>query len=203
MNSNNLDSIIQSVKKILTAEGAEEALRFLEGKTMELEKNNEILESLILWQFFSETLENIDEEGEEENLAYAYSKLITRYLFTDEIEKAKAIYSKADNQKLNNFHINLAKRIFDNRMSKPDKKEIVEIQKEDIFGDYVSIVGSPVIYFESLGEIKNYIETNFPKGTYKIKTYNHRSNSADDFVNSTENREEYEVISKTEIVRLE
>ena len=84
--------IIKEAKDILTKQSIDDFAKFLEEKSIEFEKDDHFLESTILWHYFEDTMENFEEE---EYLAYAYSKLISRYLLIDDLNKAKEIYQKS------------------------------------------------------------------------------------------------------------
>lgn len=195
-----VQDIIKEAKNIIVNQSVDEGLKYIESKTLNLEKKEKYLESIIVWQFFAETMEKL----EEENLhSYAFSKLITRYLYIENYEKAKEFYDKALKQDLDSFHLNTAKTIFERRSKSSTKREIIQIRKRDIFGDFVTILASPNLQFNTVPEIRKYIENQLPEGTFQVEMFNLKTNISEDSEISTEKLDEYEVISITEEVRIE
>ena len=192
--------IIKEAKDILTKQTVDDFAKFLEEKSMDFEKDDQFLESTILWHYFEETMENFEEE---EYLAYAYSKLISRYLLLEDLNKAKKIYKKAIDKELSSFHLDTVKVIYERRTEEKTKKKIVEIARKDIFGDYVPTVSSPTVFFENNTQIRNYIINELPEGTFSIKIFNHKLESIEEIQLTNETLEEYEVISVHEVVRIE
>jgi hypothetical protein len=73
----------------------------------------------------------------------------------------------------------------------------------DIFGDLDLIPASPSTVFENVSLIRRYIHNYLPEGTYNITILNHKNKSTEVLEISTEQLEEYEVISIQETVRLD
>lgn len=192
--------LIREAKEILTQQSIDEFVKFIETKTNEFEKKDQFLESIIIWHFFEETMENMEEET---LLAYVYSKLISRYLMIEDINKAEEMYKKASEKDLSSFHLNTVRTIFERRTEKKSKKEIVEVAKKDIFGDFSPTVTSPNTLFENNTQIRNYILNELPGGTYVIKIFNHKQTNTEELQMITETLEEFEVISINEIVRID
>jgi tetratricopeptide (TPR) repeat protein len=195
-----VQTIIKEAKDILTKQTVDDFAKFLEEKSIEFEKEDQFLESAILWHYFGETMENF---GEEDYLAYAYSKLISRYLLLEDLKKAEEIYKKAIDKELSSFHLDTVKVIYERRTETKSKKEIVEIARKDIFGDYAPTVTSPTVFFENNTQIRNYIINELPEGTFSIKIFNHKAESIEEIQMTNETLEEYEVISVHEVVRIE
>lgn len=191
---------IREAKDILAKQSIEDFVRFLETKTIELEKEDKMLESVILWHFFEETMEKFEEE---DYLAYAYSKLISRYLLLADLSKAKETYEKSIKKDLSSFHLDTVRTIYERRTETKTDKEIVEVGKKDIFGDFTPAVTSPNVLFESNTQIRNYILNELPEGSYLITIFNHKLENSEELRMTTETLEEYEVISVNEIVRME
>ncbi|MHA1829146.1 MAG: hypothetical protein ACTSX6_10930 [Candidatus Heimdallarchaeaceae archaeon] len=196
----NIQKIIHEAKSVLQKQTIDDFLRFIENKTAEFEKKDNFLESIVLWHFFSETAENLEEE---DYLAYGYSKIISRYLLLEEIDKAKEFYEKSVELGLEGFHLDTVKSIYEGRTISRTKREIVEIGKKDIFGDFVPTVTAPNVFFDTLAKIRTYIVNELPKGTYLAKVYNHKTATTEEIQLTTEILEEFEVISIQEIVRIE
>jgi len=194
-----IQETIRAVRELFTKGEIEEGLKTLEKKTIDLERNDKYLESLIIWKFLADTAEQLEES---DILSYAYAKMITRYLYIDEVEKAKDIYDIANARELDGFHIDTAKILYEKRTQKLMKREIIEIEKRDIFGDYVTILGCPNILFDSLTQIKQYIADGLEEGTYIVKVYNHNVETIEDFEISTEKTLEYQVLSINERVKI-
>ncbi len=195
-----VQDIIKEAKNIIVNQSVDEGLKYIENKTLDLEKKENYLESIIVWQFFAESMEKLEEEDLH---SYAFSKIITRYLFIENIEKAKEFYDKALKQELDSFHLNTAKTIFERRSKSSTKREIIQIRKRDIFGDFVTILASPNLQFNTVSEIRKYIENQLPKGTFQVEMFNLKTNISEDSEISTEKLDEYEVISITEEVKVE
>lgn len=195
-----VQNAIREAKEILAKESAENFMSFIEKKASDLEKDEHILESIILWHFVSETMEKFDES---DYLAYAYSKLISRYLFVENLSKAEEMYKESTEKNLSSFHLDTVKSIFDGRKEVKDKREIVEISKMDVFGDLELIPASPSNYFDSMPLIRRYIHNNLPAGTFSVVIVNHKNNSQEKIEISTETLSEYEVISINEKVRVD
>jgi len=197
-----IQDIIQKCKDIVAKEDIKAALRYIEYETIELEKNGKNIESSILWEFFAELCEKLDDD---EALGYAYGKLITRYLMLNEHEKATAIYKKASEKQLYSFYLDITSSLLFTRKTKSEHlelKEIVKVEREDLFGDYEQILAAPNIPFRSLAEIKRYVEEHLPKGTYKIEVYNKNSKNFETTKLTTEMLVEYEVINIENILEV-
>jgi hypothetical protein len=177
-----VQTIIRKAKDILAKQSAEDFLSYVESKTSELEKSDEILESIILWQFVAETMENFEED---DYLAYAYSKLISRYMLI-----------------LSSFHLDTVKTIFAGRQQIKGNREIIKIHRVDVFGDLELIPASPNTYFENVSLIRRYVHNNLPEGTFSVIILNHKNNTEEEIDISTETLSEYEVISINEKVRM-
>ena len=195
-----VQTIIREAKDILAKESIEEFVKFLESKTIEVEKDDKMLESAILWHFFEETMEKFEEE---DYLAYAYSKLISRYLLLADLSKAKEIYEKSIKKDLSSFHLDTVRTIYERRTETRTDKEIVDIGKKDIFGDFSTTATAPNVLFENNTQVRNFILNDLPEGSYKITIFNHKLESTEELRMTTETLEEYEVISVNEIVRIE
>lgn len=191
--------IIHEAKDILAKQSAEDFLSYVESKTSELEKLDQILESIILWQFVAETMENFEED---DYLAYAYSKLISRYMLADNFSKAEEIYKESEDKDLSSFHLDTVRTIFAGRQQVKGNREIIKIQRMDVFGDLELIPASPNTYFENVSLIRQYIHNNLPKGTFSVVILNHKNNTEDVIDISTEILSEYEVIAMNEKVRM-
>lgn len=195
-----VQTLIREAKEILTQQSTDEFVKFIETKTNELEKADKFLESIIVWHFFEETMENMQEEA---LLAYVYSKLISRYLMIDDVSKAEEMYKKSSEKDLSSFHLNTVRTIFERRTEQKSKKEVIEVAKKDVFGDFTPTVTAPNILFENNTQIRNYILNELPGGTYIIKIFNHKQANTEDLQMTTETLEEFEVISVNEIVRID
>jgi len=191
--------IIHEAKDILAKQSAEDFLSYVESKTSELEKLDQILESIILWQFVAETMENFEED---DYLAYAYSKLISRYMLADNFSKAEEIYKESEDKDLSSFHLDTVRTIFAGRQQVKGNREIIKIQRMDVFGDLELIPASPNTYFENVSLIRQYIHNNLPEGTFSVVILNHKNNTEDVIDISTEILSEYEVIAMNEKVRM-
>ncbi|MBY8999790.1 MAG: hypothetical protein KGD64_02650 [Candidatus Heimdallarchaeota archaeon] len=191
--------IIREAKEILAKQSAEDFLSFVESKTSELEKSDQVLESIILWHFVSETMETFEEEDYQ---AYAYSKLISRYMLVDNYTKAEEVYKESMDKNLSNFHLETVRTIFAGRKQTKGNREIIKIHRMDIFGDFELIPASPTIYFENVSLIRRYAHNNLPPGTFSIVILNHRNNTKEEIEISTETLSEFEVISINEKVRM-
>jgi hypothetical protein len=191
---------IREAKDILAKQSVEDFVKFLETRTIELEKKDQLLESVILWHFFEDTMEKFEEE---DYLAYAYSKLISRYLLLADLSKAKETYEKSIKKDLSSFHLDTVRTIYERRTETRTDKEIVEIGKKDIFGDFTTTVTSPNVLFENNTQVRNFILNDLPEGSYSITIFNHKLENTEEIRMTTETLEEYEVISVKEIVRIE
>ena len=152
-----VQSVIREAKDILAKQSAEDFLSYVESKTSELEKSDQFLESIILWHFVSETMENFEED---DYLAYAYSKLISRYLLVDNLSKAEEIYKESEEKDLSSFHLDTVRTIFAGRQQIKGNREIIKIHRMDVFGDLELIPASPNTYFENVSLIRRYIHNN-------------------------------------------
>lgn len=198
-NEETVQTIIREAKDILAKQSAEDFLSYVESKTSELEKSDQILESIILWQFVAETMENFEEE---DYLAYAYSKLISRYMLVDNFSTAEEIYNESKDKNLSSFHLDTVKTIFTGRQQTKGNREIIKIYRMDIFGDLELIPASPNTYFENVSIIRRYIHNNLQEGTFSVIILNHKNNTEEDIEISTETLSEYEVISINEKVEM-
>ncbi|MEE9410056.1 MAG: hypothetical protein V3V41_03950 [Candidatus Heimdallarchaeota archaeon] len=192
--------IIKEANEILAKQTLDDFFTYIENITINLEKEDKMLESAIIWHFFEETVERL---GDAEFLAYALSKLISRYILMEELDKAKEIYEKSINENLDSFHLSTVRTIYERRSDTPTKREIIEISKKDVFGDFVPIPGAPNVYFETSAQARNYLLNQLPEGTFLMKVLNHKLNNIEEMDISTETLEEFEVISVQEIVRIE
>ncbi len=195
-----VQTIIREAKDILAKKSIDDFAMFLESKTIELEKEDKMLESAILWHFFEETMEKFEED---DYLAYAYSKLLSRYLLLADLSKAKEIYEKSIKKELSSFHLDTVKTIYERRTEVKTDKEIVDIGKKDIFGDFSTTATSPNVLFENNTQVRNFILNDLPEGSYRITIFNHKLESTEEIRMTTETLEEYEVISVNETVRIE
>ena len=195
-----VQTIIRKAKDILAKQSAEDFLSYVESKTSELEKLDQFLESIILWHFVAETMENFEED---DYLAYAYSKLISRYMLVDNFSKAEEIYEESENKNLSSFHLDTVRTIFAGRQQTKGNREIIKIHRMDVFGDLELIPASPNTYFENVSIIRRYIHNNLPEGTFSIVILNHKNNTEEEIEISTETLSEYEVISMSEKVRMD
>ncbi len=194
-----VQSVIREAKDILAKQSAEDFLSYVESKTSELERSDQFLESIILWHFVSETMENFEED---DYLAYAYSKLISRYMLVDNLSKAEEIYKESEEKNLSSFHLDTVRTIFAGRQQIKGNREIIKIHRMDVFGDLELIPASPNTYFENVSLIRRYIHNNLPEGTFSIVILNHKNNTEEELEISTETLSEYEVISMSEKVRM-
>jgi len=192
--------VIREAREILANQTEDEFFKYVENRTIEFEQEDKVLESVIIWHFFAETAESLEDEG---LLAYSYSKLISRYLLLEEINKAKEIYDKSIEEGLESFHLNTVRTIFERRAETPTQKEIVELCKKDVFGDYVSIPIAPNVLFENVTQVRNFVLNQLPTGTFTVKIYSHKLKNSEEIAMTTEVLEEFEVISVQEIVRVE
>jgi hypothetical protein len=195
-----VQKVIREGREILTNKTADEFLKFVETSIIDIEKEDQLVESVILWNFVAETMENLEER---EVVAYAYSKLISRYLMLEDLDKAEEIYKMSIEKELSGFHLDTVRTIFERRKHSPSNREIIKIHKMDIFGDLDIIPASPSTYFESSALVRRYIHNNLPKGTYSVTVLNHKNKNKEDIEISTEELVEYEVISMEETVRID
>jgi len=190
-----IQEIMQECKDIVARKDIKAALKCIEDNSRVLEEQGQIIESAILWEFFADLSEKLEEE---EVLSYAYGKLITRYLLLENYEKANTIYQQAIEKGLQSFYLDTAINLLLSRKTKPEHleiKEIAKIEEQDIFGDYNQIVASPNIPFRSFAEIKRYVEEYLPKGTYRVHIFNKNSKTFETTTITTESLTEYEVIN--------
>ena len=199
--SENLDiqSVIQECRKVIVEESIEAGIKLIEKYAIDFEKQDQFFESIILWQFIADSARNLDET---DALAYAYSKLITRYLITDNIEKAEEIANRCKNEDLHSFHLDLALTILSHRLSSPNNREIAEIYEKDIFDDNIPVIASPNVTFNSLIEIKRYITENLPPGRYFVRVYNYQLSIMEELEVVSAKLIEHEVISINELVEV-
>ena len=195
-----IQKTIREAKDILVNKDTEAFISFVEEKVKDLEIKDQILESIILWQFVAEILEG---EKEEDYEAYAYSKLISRYLLMEDDQKAKECYDKSIEKELSSFHLNTVRTIYERRSEEKSKREIIQINKMDVFGDFVEVPASPIVTFETVSQIRRYAHNNLPEGTYSLFVYNHKNEAKEEVEISTEKLVEYEVISLNEVVRVD
>ena len=195
-----VNQVIREGREILTTKTAEDFLKFVEKNTSEIEKEDKFVESVILWNFVAEAMENAEET---DIVAYAYSKLISRYLLLEDVPKAEEAYKQSIEKELSSFHLNTVRTIFERRKHTPSNREILKIHKMDIFGDLDVIPASPSTYFESAALVRRYVHNNLPKGTYSVTILNHKNKNKEDIEISTEDLVEYEVISMEETVRVD
>ncbi|MHA2309513.1 MAG: hypothetical protein ACXABJ_09570, partial [Candidatus Heimdallarchaeaceae archaeon] len=104
---------------------------------------------------------------------------------------------------LSSFHLDTVRTIYERRTETRTDKEIVEIGKKDIFGDFTTTVTSPNVLFENNTQVRNFILNDLPEGSYSITIFNHKLENTEEIRMTTETLEEYEVISVKEIVRIE
>ncbi len=195
-----VQKVMREGREILSTKTSDDFLKFMERNIIEIEKKDKLVESVILWNFVAEAMENM---GETDIVAYAYSKLISRYLLLEDLPKAEEIYNLSMEKELTSFHLDTVRTIFERRKHSPSNREIIKIHKMDIFGDLDIIPASPSTYFESAALVRRYIHNNLPKGTYSVTVLNHKNKSKEDIEISTEDLVEYEVISMEEIVRID
>ncbi len=195
-----VQNIIREGKELLATKSAEDFMKYIEGEIKQLEESDKFIESVIVWHFVAEAMENIEEQ---DNQSYAYSKLISRYLWLDDIQKAEKVYNESLNKELSSFHLDTVRTIFERRKESRSNREIIKINKMDIFGDLDLIPASPSTVFENVSLVRRYIHNYLPEGTYSITILNHKNKSTEILEISTEQLVEYEVISIQETVRLE
>ena len=195
-----VQKIIREGKDVLATKTPDDFLKFVEKEISEIEKEDKIVESVVLWNFVAEAMEKQDET---DFVSYAYSKLISRYLLLEDIPKAEEMYKLSIEKELSSFHLDTVRTIFERRQHSPSTREIVKIHKMDIFGDLDIIPASPSTYFESSALVRRYIHNNLPKGTYSVTILNHKNKNTEEIEISTEDLIEYEVISMEETVRID
>jgi hypothetical protein len=195
-----VQKVIREGREILATKTSDDFLKYVEKNILEIEKEDRLVESVILWNFVAEAMENVEET---DIVAYAYSKLISRYLILEDIPKAEEIYKLSNEKELTSFHLDTVRTIFERRKHSPSNREIIKIHKMDIFGDLDIIPASPSTYFESSALVRRYIHNNLPKGTYSVTILNHKNKNKEEIEISTEDLIEYEVISMEEIVRID
>ncbi|MHA1872959.1 MAG: hypothetical protein ACTSVB_02490 [Candidatus Heimdallarchaeaceae archaeon] len=194
MREGSIQEIIREVKELFNEDKINEVLKTITKKTLELEKNEKYLESTILWNF----LADISKNDYEDLYAFALAKLITRYLYLNELEKAKEIYNLAESEEIINFYLQTAKRLYKEKFGKKENREVIEILRRDVFGDYVPVLSSPSVLFNSLTQIKKYVSESLEESTYKLSVYNYSSDTIEEIEVSTEKTVEYQVISINE-----
>jgi len=194
MREGSIQEIIREVKELFNEDKINEVLKTITKKTLELEKNEKYLESTILWNFLADISKNDDEDL----YAFALAKLITRYLYLNELEKAKEIYNLAESEEIINFYLQTAKRLYKEKFGKKENREVIEILRRDVFGDYVPVLSSPSVLFNSLTQIKKYVSESLEESTYKLSVYNYSSDTIEEIEVSTEKTVEYQVISINE-----
>ncbi len=192
--------MIREGKEVLANKTADDFLKFMEKNIIEIEKEDNFIESVILWHFVAETMENMEET---DIASYAYSKVISRYLLLDDVKRAEEFYKESIDKELTGFHLDTIRTIIERRKHTPSNREIIKIRKMDIFGDLDIIPASPSTYFESVSLVRRYIHNNLPKGTYSVTILNHKNSNKEDIEISTEELIEYEVISMEETVRVD
>ncbi|MHA1685731.1 MAG: hypothetical protein ACTSYD_04895 [Candidatus Heimdallarchaeaceae archaeon] len=199
--SENLDiqSVIQECRKVIAESSIEAGIQLIEKYAISFEKQNKFFESIILWQFIADSAKNLEET---DALSYAYSKLITRYLITDNIEKAEEIARRCKNEDIHSAHLDLALAILSHRTSSPSNREIAEIYEKDIFDDNIPVIASPSVTFNSLVEIKRYVTNNLPPGRYFVRVYNYQLNTIEELEVVSAKLIEHEVISISELVEV-
>lgn len=195
-----VQKVIREGREVLTSKTADDFLKFVEKNIIEIEQEDNFVESVILWNFVAEAMENIEET---DIVSYAYSKLISRYLLLEDLPKAEEIYNHSIEKELTSFQLNTVRTIYERRQHSPSNREIIKIHKMDIFGDLDIIPASPSTYFESAALVRRYIHNNLPKGTYSVTILNHKNKNTEDIEISTEDLIEYEVISMEETVRVD
>lgn len=195
-----VQNIIREGKELLATKSPEEFMKFIEGEIKQLEENDKFIESVIVWHFVEEAMENIEEQDTQ---SYAYSKLISRYLWLDDIQKAEKVYNESINKDLSSFHLDTVRTIFERSKETRSNREIIKINKMDIFGDLDLIPASPSTVFENVSLVRRFVHNYLPEGTYSITILNHKNNSTEVLEISTEQLEEYEVISIQETVRVD
>ena len=130
MREGSIQEIIREVKELFNEDKINEVLKTITKKTLELEKNEKYLESTILWNFLADISKNDDEDL----YAFALAKLITRYLYLNELEKAKEIYNLAESEEIINFYLQTAKRLYKEKFGKKENREVIEILRRDVLG---------------------------------------------------------------------
>ena len=195
-----VQNIIKEGKEVLATKTPEEFMKFIEGEIKKLEENDKFIESVIVWHFVEEAMETI---GEQDTQSYAYSKLISRYLWLEDIQKAEKAYNESISKELSSFHLDTVRTIFERRKEIKSNREIIKINKMDIFGDLDIIPASPSTLFENVSMVRRYIHNYLPEGTYSITILNHKNSATEVLDISTEQLEEFEVISIQETVRVD
>lgn len=195
-----VQKMIREGKDLLANKTPDDFLKFIERGIKKLEENDQFIESAILWHFVAETMENLDEQ---EIQSYAYSKLISRYLLLDDLQKAEEVFKESISKELSGFHLDTVRTIYERRSETKSNREIISIRKKDVFGDLDQIPASPSTMFENVSLVRGYIHNFLPEGTFSITILNHKNGTTEELEISTEKLVEYEVISIQETVRVD
>ena len=195
-----VQKMIRKGKDLLAKKSHDDFLKFIEKGIKKLEENDQFIESVILWHFVAETMENLDDQ---DNQSYAYSKLISRYLLLDDLQKAEEVFKESISKELSGFHLDTVRTIFERRSETRSNREIISIRKMDIFGDLDQIPASPSTMFENVSLVRRYVHNFLPEGTFSVEILNHKSGKTEVLEISTEKLVEYEVISIQETVRVD
>lgn len=195
-----VQKMIREGKDLLANKSPDDFLKFIEKGIKKLEENDQFIESVILWHFVAETMENLDDQ---DNQSYAYSKLISRYLLLDDFQKAEDVFKESISKELSGFHLDTVRTIFERRNETKSNREIISIHKMDIFGDLDQIPASPSTMFENVSLVRRYVHNFLPEGTFSVAILNHKSGKTEKLEISTEKLVEYEVISIQETVRVD
>jgi len=195
-----VQKMIRKGKDLLAKKSHDDFLKFIEKGIKKLEENDQFIESVILWQFVAETMENLDNQDVQ---SYAYSKLISRYLLLDDLQKAEEVFKESISKELSGFHLDTVRTIFERRSETKSNREIISIRKMDIFGDLDQIPASPSTMFENVSLVRRYVHNFLPEGTFSVSILNHKSGKTEELEISTEKLVEYEVISIQETVRVD
>ncbi len=195
-----VQKMIREGKDLLANKTPDDFLKFIERGIKKLEENDQFIESVILWHFVAETMENLDEQ---DNQSYAYSKLISRYLLLDDLQKAEEVFKESISKELSGFHLDTVRTIFERRSETKSNREIISIRKIDVFGDLDQIPASPSTMFENVSLVRKYVHNFLPGGTFSITILNHKNGTTEELEISTEKLVEYEVISIQETVRVD
>jgi len=195
-----VQKMIREGKDLLANKSPDDFLKFIEKGIKKLEENDQFIESVILWHFVAEVMENLDDQ---DNQSYAYSKLISRYLLLDDLQKAEEVFKESISKELSGFHLDTVRTIFERRSETKSNREIISIRKMDIFGDLDQIPASPSTMFENVSLVRRYVHNFLPEGTFSVTILNHKSGTTEELEISTEKLVEYEVISIQETVRVD
>jgi len=197
---NDVQKMIRKGKDLLATKSPNDFLKFIESGIKKLEENDQFIESVILWHFVAEAMENLDDQ---DNQSYAYSKLISRYLLLDDLQKAEEVFKESISKELSGFHLDTVRTIFERRSETRSNREIIRIRKMDIFGDLDQIPASPSTMFENVSLVRRYVHNFLPEGTFSITILNYKSGKTEELEISTEKLVEYEVVSIQETVRID